>query len=418
MYVNFIQERGMSFMNDVHNNKHLTVEERIIIEKELKETDCKLIQLSKIIGKDPRTISKEIKRNRLFIDNQYRRIKLNGTSTCFQKPCERLLRFPYVCNGCRKNCTRDHYRYDGREAHEKYKQLLSSSREGYDLSLDEKNLLDSVVREGVTHGKSIYVITIENQDIINKSPKTIYNYIDAGILSTKNVDLRSKVKYKPRNKKYDYKKLRHDAECLNGRKYQDYIDFLCKNPCVPTVQLDTVEGSKESKKCFMTLHFVNYHFMMIFLLKEKTSDEVGKVFNWIQEQIGVEKFKEMFPLILTDRGTEFINPFLIEIDPENGGSRTKVFYCDAYVSSQKGSIESNHRKLRYIVPKGTNFDCYEEKHAVLMMNHIASYPLKELSGNTPYQIMEIVYGKETLNLLKVEKVDQSTVNLTTKLLMK
>ena len=53
-----------------------------------------------------------------------------------------------------------------------------------------------------------------------------------------------------------------------------------------------------------------------------------------------------------------------------------------------------------------------------MMNHIASYPLKELSGNTPYQIMEIVYGKETLNLLKVEKVDPSNVNLTTKLLMK
>ena len=51
--------------------------------------------------------------------------------------------------------------------------------------------------------------------------------------------------------------------------------------------------------------------MMIFLLKEKNSDEVGKVFNWIQEQIGIEKFKEMFPLILTDRGTEFINPFLI-----------------------------------------------------------------------------------------------------------
>ena len=418
MYVNFIQERSMSFMNDVHNNKHLTVEERIIIEKELKDPECKLIQIAKAIGKDPRTISKEIRRNRLFVDNQYRRIKLNGTPTDYQKPCERLSRFPYTCNGCKKNCTRDHYRYDGREAHEKYKKLLSSSREGYDLSSDEKNILDSIVHEGVTKGKSIYAITVENPILINKSPKTIYNYIEAGILTTKNIDLRSKVKYKPRNKKYDYKKLRHDAECLNGRQYSDYIDFLCKHPGIPTVQLDTVEGSKESKKCFMTLHFVNYHFMMIFLLEEKTSVEVARVFNWIQEQIGIEKFKKMFPLILTDRGTEFINPFLIEVDPDTGEFRTNVFYCDAYVSSQKGAIESNHRKLRYIVPKGTYTDCYEEKHAVLMMNHIASYPVKELSGNTPYQIMEIVYGKETLSLLRVEKVDPSTVNLTTKLLMK
>ena len=53
-----------------------------------------------------------------------------------------------------------------------------------------------------------------------------------------------------------------------------------------------------------------------------------------------------------------------------------------------------------------------------MMNHIASYPLKELSGNTPYQIMEIVYGKEISSLLTVEKVDPASVNLTTKLLMK
>jgi hypothetical protein len=53
-----------------------------------------------------------------------------------------------------------------------------------------------------------------------------------------------------------------------------------------------------------------------------------------------------------------------------------------------------------------------------MTNHIASYPIRDLSGNTPYQIMEIVYGKETLTLLKVEKVDPSTVNLTPKLLMK
>ena len=100
--------------------KHLTIEERITIEKELKDPECKLINIAKIIGKDPRTVSKEIKRNRLFVDNQYRRKKLNSTTACYQKPCETLLRFPYVCNGCKKNCTRDHYRYDGRDAHEKY----------------------------------------------------------------------------------------------------------------------------------------------------------------------------------------------------------------------------------------------------------------------------------------------------------
>ena len=180
----------------------------------------------------------------------------------------------------------------------------------------------------------------------------------------------------------------------------------------------TVEGTKDSHKCFLTIHFVNYHFMLIFLLESKTSSEVVRVFNWIQKQVGIKTFKELFPVILTDRGSEFIDPIGIEFDVETSEQRTHLFYCDAYVSSQKGAIESNHRKLRYIVPKGTNTDCFEEKHAILMTNHIASYPIRDLSGNTPYQIMEIVYGKETLTLLKVEKVDPSTVNLTPKLLMK
>ena len=405
-------------MNNIHDNKHLTLDDRITIEKALKDPNVRLIDIANSIGKDPRTISKEIKRNREFINGSYRRAKLTGSSSDYQKPCKILLKFPYVCNGCKKNCMRDHYRYDSKKAHEKYKLVLSSSRTGFDLSQEELVVLDNVISKGVEDGQSIYAIVQNNSTVIPHSVKTIYNYIDQGILTTKNIDLRAKVKYKPRQRNYKYEKNLRDLECLKGRQFSDYISFISKNPGISTVQLDTVEGTKDSHKCFLTIHFVNYHFMLIFLLESKTSSEVVRVFNWIQQQVGIKTFKELFPVILTDRGREFIDPIGIEFDNETGEERTHVFYCDAYVSSQKGAIESNHRKLRYIVPKGTNTDCFEEKHAILMTNHIASYPLRDLSGNTPYQLMEIVYGKETLNLLRVEKVDPSTVNLTTKLLMK
>ena len=405
-------------MNNIHDNKHLTLDDRITIEKALKNPNVRLIDIANSIGKDPRTISKEIKRNREFINGAYRRAKLTGSSTDYQKPCKILLKFPYVCNGCKKNCIRDHYRYDSKKAHEKYKLILSSSRTGFDLSQEELIVLDDVISKGVKEGQSIYAIVQNNSSVIPHSVKTIYNYIDQGILTTKNIDLRAKVKYKPRNRNYKYEKSIRDLECLKGRQFSDYISFISKNPGISTVQLDTVEGTKDSHKCFLTIHFVNYHFMLIFLLESKTSSEVVRVFNWIQQQVGIKTFIELFPVILTDRGREFIDPIGIEFDMETGEERTHVFYCDAYVSSQKGAIESNHRKLRYIVPKGTNTDCFEEKHTILMTNHIASYPLRDLSGNTPYQLMEIVYGKETLNLLRVEKVDPSTVNLTTKLLMK
>ena len=405
-------------MNNIHDNKHLTLDDRITIEKALKDPSIKLIDIANSIAKDSRTVSKEIKRNREFINGCYRRKKLTGSPTDYQKPCKTLLQFPFVCNACKKNCMRDHYRYDSKKAHEKYKLVLSSSRTGFDLSKDELITIDNLVSEGVKNGQSIYSIVQTNSNVIPHTVKTIYNYIDQGILTTKNIDLRAKVKYKQRQRKYKYEKSIRDLECLNGRQFSDYISFISKNPGIPTVQLDTVEGTKDSHKCFLTIHFVNYHFMLIFLLESKTSDEVVRVFNRIQNQVGIKTFKELFPVILTDRGREFIDPIGIEFDPETGEQRTHLFYCDAYVSSQKGAIESNHRKLRYIVPKGTNTDCFEEKHAILMTNHIASYPLKDLSGNTPYQVMEIVFGTQVLKQLKIEKVDPSTVNLTTKLLMK
>ena len=44
-------------------------------------------------------------------------------------------------------------------------------------------------------------------------------------------------------------------------------------------------------------------------------------------------FARLFPVILTDNGTEFSNPLKIEFDAD-GGRLTSVFYCNAYASYQ------------------------------------------------------------------------------------
>ena len=56
--------------------------------------------------------------------------------------------------------------------------------------------------------KSIYQITIENKDIIDKSVTTLYRYVNNGYLITKTFDLPYAVTYKKRkhNKKYEYSK--------------------------------------------------------------------------------------------------------------------------------------------------------------------------------------------------------------------
>ena len=118
---------------------------------------------------------------------------------------------------------------------------------------------------------------------------------------------------------------------------------------------------------------------------------------------------------MTDRGAEFFDPLGIEFSHRTGEQRTKVFYCDAYVSNQKAQIESNHRLLRYIAPKGTNFDPLDDLDCKKIYENIASYPRRELGGLTPFDMMAATYP-EVIQKLKIKKVDRRAINLTPSLL--
>ena len=76
--------------------------------------------------------------------------------------------------------------------------------------------------------------------------------------------------------------------------------------------------------------------------------------------LGHETFTTLFPVILTDRGSEFTDPLAIEFNKENR-RRTHVFYCDPQRSDQKGSCEVTHEMIRRILPQGTSFDALKQK---------------------------------------------------------
>ena len=78
--------------------------------------------------------------------------------------------------------------------------------------------------------------------------------------------------------------------------------------------------------------------MLIILLPKCTQECVINAINSLTETIGLRLFKKYFPVILTDNGSEFKNPYDIE-KTKNGKHRTYVFYCDPYVSNQKGKLE-------------------------------------------------------------------------------
>ena len=100
--------------------------------------------------------------------------------------------------------------------------------------------------------------------------------------------------------------------------------------------MDSVEGRKGGK-VFLTVYFRSCSLMLAFIRDYNTARSVTEVLNRLYELLGHETVTMLFPVILTDRGSEFTDPLSIEFNAE-GERRTHVFYCDPQRSDQKGGI--------------------------------------------------------------------------------
>lgn len=420
------------------DNKHLTLDQRNLIEQGLNQ-DLSLIEIAKSINKDPRTISKEIRKHMIKKGRSF----YNGSNTCKNilscnitslcgsyctkscktcgicnskcpkyEPiiCKKLTRFPYVCNACKKksSCRLDKFYYKALIAFKSYKNDLSNCREGIALNELELAELDSVVSPQVLNGKSI--ASIHKNLNTDCSLSSLYNYIEKGYLSVKNIDLPRKVKFRKRKKR----SLPKDTKARQNRTYDNFKEYLERYPEAQIVEMDTVEGVKGGK-VLLTFFLRNCKLMLAFLLNEKTSEAVKEVFDRLEELIGYDLFCKIFEVILTDNGSEFSDPLSLEFNSEGIG-RTRIFYCNPASAYQKGGIEKNHEFIRYVIPKGTSMDKLSQHQIDIMMNNINNYNRESLNWNTPYALPEIILGKETLKKLNFSYIPFEEVKLTTKIL--
>ena len=135
-----------------------------------------------------------------------------------------------------------------------------------------------------------------------------------------------------------------------------------------------------------------------------------------EDILGVELFKSLFTIILTDNGFEFSNPLEIEFSHNTGEQRTKLFYCEPGRSDQKGSCEVNHEMIRRIIPQGTSLDNLNQEKINLMMSHINSYKRKKLNNCSPIQLFSTIYGKDIAIKLGINEINPNDINLTKDLL--
>lgn len=356
--------------------QRLTIENRILIEQLLK-LNYKLKDISSIIGSHSSTISREIKKRRI-------------TGKGIFKDCEKLHRFPFVCNGCpnKTYCRKKKYYYNYVKAQNNYDYLLKSTRIGIDMSLDEIDYWNDFFKDKIKDKNQPITHLFNNiKGIFPKSIQTFYNYIHKGYFSYINDEMLPRAySYKPRKRINEKSTIRFDNSIRSGRTLENMNNYLNKHPNANIVEMDTVIGKAEDKKCILTLYFRNSKLMLMFLIDKYKPDSVSNVFKKLRKILGTDVFKLLFEIVLTDNGWEFSKPNDIGFDYSTGEKIINVFYTDPYSSWQKGGIERNHEFIRYIIPKGITFDKLTNKNVIDMMNNINSVSRRSLNYQTPYNL--------------------------------
>lgn len=177
------------------------------------------------------------------------------------------------------------------------------------------------------------------------------------------------------------------------------------------VQMDTVVGPLgQSRKALLTLYWRQANFLLVYLLDYRRSANVIAVFKMLRTILGQEQFKLLFPVLLTDRGSEFTNPSKIE------AGLNKIFYCDPQQPQQKGAIEQEHTMIRQIIPKGKSFDHLNMEDILLMNSHITSYIRPGLGDRTPQEVFEFLFDLDLQKTFGLKRIPPEDVVLNTSLL--
>ena len=390
------------------NYNHLIRDERDTIQYMLDKGHT-FTSISIAIKKDRTTISKEVKRNRYikgYEDDFNQRYINHAVEACD------ILKKRLVCNFCKNKgyCSKRKLYYNSKLANEKYLINLKDSRVGVNIKPEVVEEIERSIVPLIKNKKqSINQVHITHKDILFFSVPTLYRYIDLGVLSLTNLDLPKKVKYKPR-KDTEEREHKRELALLNGRKIDDYFNYLSKHKNCSRLQLDTVIGTQTSSKVLLTLIIVETNFMFIRLLDKKNIESVNKQFDIFKKNLGIKLYSKLFETVLTDNGSEFYDPLHIEIDYNTGEKIANVFYCKPYSSWQKGCIEKNHEFIRKVFPKGTNFDNFNDNIIFKLESNINNIPRKKFKGKSPYQLTNKLYP-ELIDILKYPFITSDDITL-------
>ncbi|CAH1706211.1 transposase [Lactobacillus delbrueckii subsp. delbrueckii] len=209
------------------------------------------------------------------------------------------------------------------------------------------------------------------------STKTLYNYVDLGLMDIKNGDLPEKVK---RNTKT--RRARVNKRIL-GRSIDERSPRIESRKDFGHWECDLVLGHKtKDDDVLLTLCERKTRQFFMIKIEDKTSASVMKAFDKLREYYG-SKWNQIFKSITTDNGSEFAD--LSDLEQV---SKTLVYYAHPYTSCDKGSVERHNGLIRRYIPKGDRMDKYSVEDIAKIEVWCNSLPRKILNYKTPEEYFD------------------------------
>ena len=337
--------------------------ERYKIEMLLKER-YKPKEIAKVLGRDRRTIEREIQRGKVTkkIENPY------------------LSRNPKVPDYIEKTF------YSAKEGQKKADWMKTSKGRPLKMLKDKKlfkyienkilndNYAPDAVIGQLKRDKSSFSVMV--------CTKTVYNMIDRGDfykITNKNLPIK-------RNKKHrKVKKICKVAKNnITGRSIEERDSKINNREEIGHWEMDLVIG--KGSHCLLAFTERKTRKELIFKIPNKKQESIQKVLDTLETNLR-GRFKTVFKSITTDNGIEFLNQEGIENScVVKDEKRTVCYYAHPYSSWERGSNENANKLIRRFIAKGKNIDKYSDKEIKEIEDWINNYPRKIFGYRTANQM--------------------------------
>ena len=329
----------------------LTRHERDTVQRMLeRRASCR--EIARELGRSPSTVSAEVASHRFVTAPKHRRGERVDASADLSAACPRLAAWPRCCNGCGRyraiGCKRrPHVFYEARAAQLCADSVLASSRRGIDADEPAAAARLEAIRDCLRRGLSPEQMAARNGGPVDLSPSTIYRWVSAGYDGMTNMELRSKVGYRPRKRAAGRAATRHSAR----RSHAAFL-ALGEDACAAAWEMDTVEGAREDSACLLTLLHRPSRLQLALPLEEKTAGCVADALEGVRAILGADGTRRVFRAVLTDNGAEFSDEAAIAALLGEGPGETRLFYCDPRRSDQKVRLRAQPRRAQEAAAQG------------------------------------------------------------------